>query len=310
MNLYCAFYGNHVDVLQRMLDYDFICERDPSVKVIIVNDAHPKRQKVFFWDKELFIPQVNNREDLKQFGKIDVLINFASFRTAPTVIKEAMKTELFDWIFTVAEGIPERDTREIIALAKKYQIKLIGPSSVGWLFAGQLRVGNTWGSLDNLIKSKLHTKGSIGLISKSGGMMGEMCRVIAKETDGIHTALQIGWDRYPLTSFQDIALWYQDNPEIKMIVILGEVGNEDENKVADLIASGRITKPVIAWVVGTAAESFKTEVQFGHAWAKANADRETASFKNTYLRQAGAYVPESYDDFGTLIGQVFSKSAN
>jgi len=47
------------------------------------------------------------------------------------VIKEAMKTELFDRIFTVAEGIPERDTREIIALAKKYKIKLIGPSSVG-----------------------------------------------------------------------------------------------------------------------------------------------------------------------------------
>ena len=68
-----------------------------------------------------------------------------------------------------------------------------------------------------------------------------------------------------MTSFQDIALWYQDNPEIRMIVILGEVGNEDENKVADLIASGRITKPVITWVVGTAAESFKTEVQFGHA---------------------------------------------
>jgi succinyl-CoA synthetase alpha subunit len=81
-------------------------------------------------------------------------------------------------------------------------------------------------------------------------------------------------------------LWYQDNPEIKMIVILGEVGNEDENKVADLITSGRITKPVIAWVVGTAAESFKTEVQFGHAGAKANAHRETASFKNAYLRQA------------------------
>ena len=71
-----------------------------------------------------------------------------------------------------------------------------------------------------------------------------------------------------------------------MIVILGEVGNEDENKVADLIISGKITKPVVTRVVGTAAESFKTEVQFGHAGAKANADRETASFKNTYLRQA------------------------
>ena len=83
------------------------------------------------------------------------------------------------------------------------------------------------------------------------------------------------------------------------------MGNEDENKVADLISSGTVTKPVVAWIVGTAAESFKTEVQFGHAGAKANADRETASFKNTYLRQAGAHVPESYDDFGKMIGEVF-----
>ncbi len=50
--------------------------------------------------------------------------------------------------------------------------------------------------------------------------MGEMCRVIAKETDGIHTALQIGGDRYPFTSFQDIVLRYEQNPEIKMIVML------------------------------------------------------------------------------------------
>lgn len=141
--MYCALYGNHIDVVQRMLDYDFICERDPSVKVIIVNDAHPKRQKVFFGNKEIFIPQVNNREDVRQFVKIDVLINFASFRTAPSVIKDAMKTQLFERIFTVAEGIPERDTREIIALAQNYKVKLIGPSSVGGLFAGQLRIGNT-----------------------------------------------------------------------------------------------------------------------------------------------------------------------
>ena len=147
-------------------------------------------------------------------------------------------------------------------------------------------------------------------MSKSGGMMGEMCRVISKYTDGVHTALQIGGDRYPMTSFQDIVTRYQADPEITMIVMLGEVGNEDENVVADMIREGKITKPVLAWIVGTAAEAFTTEVQFGHAGAKANADRETASFKNNYLRDAGAFVPDSYDDFGTLIGEVFERVGN
>lgn len=138
-------------------------------------------------------------------------------------------------------------------------------------------------------------------------MMGEMCRVVSRYTDGIHTALQIGGDRYPMTTFQDIITRYQADQEIKMIVLLGEVGNEDENIVADMIRSGQITKPVVARVVGTAAEAFTTEVQFGHAGAKANADRETASFKNTYLRDAGAFVPTSYDDFGKLIGEVYDR---
>lgn len=140
---YAIFYGNHVDVLQRMLDYDFVCGRDPSVKAIMVSDAHPKRQKIFFGNKEIFIPQVNKREDLKQFQPFDMLINFASYRTAPSVIKQALETRLFERIFTVAEGIPERDTRELIALNKDYKVRLIGPSTVGGVFAGSMRVGNT-----------------------------------------------------------------------------------------------------------------------------------------------------------------------
>gem|GEM_PF-998680 len=130
-NSYCIFYGNHIDVLQRMLDYDFLCGRDPSVKAIMVNDQYPQPQKVFFGNQEIFVPQVNNRSYLQQYTPFDTLINFASYRTAPSVIKDAMQTKLFQNIFTVAEGIPEKDTREIIALNKEYNINLIGPSVVG-----------------------------------------------------------------------------------------------------------------------------------------------------------------------------------
>ncbi len=158
---YCIFYGNHVDVLQRMLDYDFLCGRDPSVKAIMVSDKECKPQKVFFGNKEIFVPQVNKRSDLKRYAPFDTLINFASHRTAPAVIREALETKLFTNIFTVAEGIPEKDTREIIALNKKYNINLIGPSVVGGIVAGALRVGNTGGSLENIMASKLYRAGSV-----------------------------------------------------------------------------------------------------------------------------------------------------
>src|SRR5690606_17130548 len=124
-----------------------------------------------------------------------------------------------------------------------------------------------------------------------------LCRVVSKVTDGVHTAIQVGGDRYPMTSFQQVIQRYQNHPDIKLIVLLGEVGNEDENRVADMITSGEITKPVVARVAGTSAEQLQSDVQFGHAGAKANADAEKATFKNNYLQQAGAHVPTSYDEF-------------
>jgi len=290
-----------------MLDYDFLCGRDPSVKAIIINDQYPQPQKVFFGNQEIFVPQVNRWQDLTQYAPFDTLINFASYRTGPSVIKDAMQTKLFQNIFTVAEGIPEKDTREIIALNTQYNINLIWPSVVGWIVAGALRVGNTGWSLENIMASKLYRPGSIGIVTKSGGMMNELCRVVSKVTDGVHTAIQVGGDRYPMTSFQQVVARYENNPAIKLIVLLGEVGNEDENRIADMIKEWKITKPVVARVAGTSAEQLTSDVQFWHAGAKANTDHENATYKNTYLKQSGAHVPESYDTFGELIGEIYAK---
>ena len=300
----CIFYGNHTAVLQRMLDYDYLCGRSPSVVAIMVPDLHTRPVKVFFGDKEIFIPQINRREDCKPFAA-SVLINFASQRSAPQVIRQALEAKLFDYIFTVAEGIPERETRELIALAKWSSTKLIGPSVVGGIVAGALRVWNTWWSRENIMISRLWRPGSIGLVSKSGGMMNELCRVVSHYSDGVHTAMQVGGDRFPMTRFVDIVLDYEQHPDIKLIVLLGEVGNQDENEIAELIEQKKIQKPVVARVAGSAAEALKTEVQFGHAGAKANAETETASFKNDRLRTAGAFVPENYEEFGALIGKIF-----
>lgn len=89
---------------------------------------------------------------------------------------------------------------------------------------------------------------------------------------------------------------YEKNDEIKTILMLGEVGNESENQIADMIRDGHITKPIIARCCGTSASELHTDIQFGHAGAKANTERETAEFKNNNLRDAGALVPSTFDD--------------
>ncbi len=308
---YCLIYGKQQVVAQRMLDFDYLCGRTPSI-VWFISPGNKGNIKLSYGASEFLCPVFPDFAHAQPTGA-HCLLNFSSHRSATTSTREAMT---YDWITTivvVAEGIPERESRELIAL--KQQIKrdegrdilLIGPSTVGWLGAGVLRLWYTGWSLDNIIKSKLYRPWSVGLVSKSWGMMNELCRVIAQNTDWVHTAIALGWDRYPFSQFADIVLAYQDNPDIQMIVMLGEVGNKDELAVADLVKAWSITKPVVAWVSGSFAEQTTQDVQFGHAWAKANTDEEKSSYKIDYLQQAGIHVPNSYREFGSLISSVFQQ---
>lgn len=92
-----------------------------------------------------------------------------------------------------------------------------------------------------------------------------------------------------------------------MIVLLGEVGGEEEYKIVAALKEKRIDKPLVAWCIGTCADYITSEVQFGHAGASANATRETAANKNAALKAAGAFVPQSFDDFGVVISSVYKK---
>lgn len=300
-------YGRHLDVIERMLDFDFLSGRTPSVAGMI--DPSAKRcgvVKRFFGDKEILIPVYPSFAHIRNRENIDTFLNFASFRSASSATWEALESRIFKNIVIIAEGIPERDIREIIAYNDTHdQVRIIGPATAGAIAGGTLRMGNAGGSLDSIIESRLYQKGSVGFVSRSGGMSNEMYRVIAKRTNGIHTGIALGGDRFVCSTFRDIVLDYEANPEIEMIVLLGEVGSRDELEVATLIGEKKITKPVVAYVTGSLAEKLSTEVQFGHAGAKANADEEKASYKNAALREAGALVPESYADFGDLIEQVF-----
>lgn len=308
---YCLIYGKQPVVAQRMLDFDYLCARDPSV-VWFISPGNKGNIKLAYGTREFLCPVFPDFSSAAGRGA-RCLLNFSSHRSATASTREAMQQPWIDTIVVVAEWIPERESREIIALKERIRIDedrdifLIGPSTVGGLTAWSLRLWYTWWSLDNIIKSKLYRAGSVGLVSKSWGMMNELCRVIAHRTDGVHSAIAIWWDRYPYAQFRDVVLTYEQNPAINMIVMLGEVGNKDELVIADLVRDWVVTKPVVAWISGSFAEQTTQEVQFGHAGAKANADEETASYKLNYLRQAGVYVPDSYSAFGDLIASIFQQ---
>ncbi len=301
-------FGYQQRAIQRMLDFDCICRRETPSVVAIVNPTREGWHKCFWGTKEIMIPMYRAlAEATKKHPDADFMVNFASFRSAYPTTKEALECKTIRTVAVIAEGVPERRTKELIKIANEKNKWIIGPATVGGIAAGGFRIGNTAGQLDNIVASKLHRQGSVAYVSKSGGLSNELNNIIARNTDGVYEGVAIGGDRYPGSTFIDHMMRYEKNPDIKMMVLLGEVGGTDEYVVVDAIKKGRIKKPVVAWCIGTCSKVFPAEVQFGHAGARAGADQETADAKNKALKEAGAYVPASFDDFDEQINNAFTK---
>lgn len=97
------------------------------------------------------------------------MINFASFRSAADATMEALAIPQIRTVIIIAEGVPERKTKELIAKAKELNKVIIGPATVGGVIAGAFKIGNTGGTIENIMESKLHRPGSVGCVSNSGG---------------------------------------------------------------------------------------------------------------------------------------------
>ncbi|KAI9158586.1 ATP-citrate synthase subunit 1 [Paramyrothecium foliicola] len=305
----CFVYGLQPRAVQGMLDFDFICKRKtPSVAGIIYTFGGQFVSKMYWGTSETLLPVYQEvSKAMAKHPDVDVVVNFASSRSVYSSTMELMQNPQIKTIAIIAEGVPERRAREIAHVAKKKGVTIIGPATVGGIKPGSFKIGNTGGMMDNIVASKLYRKGSVGYVSKSGGMSNELNNIISNNTDGVYEGIAIGGDRYPGTTFIDHMLRYQNDPECKILVLLGEVGGVEEYKVIDAVKKGIITKPIVAWAIGTCASMFKTEVQFGHAGSFANSQLETAAMKNQTMREAGIHVPNTFEDMPNVLREVYQK---
>jgi ATP citrate (pro-S)-lyase len=305
----CFVYGLQNRAVQGMLDFDFICKRTtPSVAGIIYTFGGQFVSKMYWGTSETLLPVY--QETAKAIAKhpdVDVVVNFASSRSVYSSTMELMQYPQIRTIAIIAEGVPERRAREIAHVARKKGVTIIGPATVGGIKPGSFKIGNTGGMMDNIVASKLYRKGSVAYVSKSGGMSNELNNIISNNTDGVYEGIAIGGDRYPGTTFIDHMLRFQHDPECKILVLLGEVGGVEEYKVIEAVKQGVITKPIVAWAIGTCASMFKTEVQFGHAGSFANSQLETAAMKNKTMKEAGIYVPDTFEEMPQILKSVYDK---
>jgi ATP-citrate lyase alpha-subunit len=307
------FWNNNKSAIQRMLDYDYVIGREtPSVAAIVAPTSSAKFEK-FFWGPDEIMVDVfrTTGEAAAAHPNADVLLNFASFRTAYDVTMEAIAIEgQFRVIMVTAEGIPERLARTMNQAARDAGVTVIGPATVGAIAPGAFKIANIGGTIENIVNSKLHRAGSAGLVTRSGGLFNELCNIISLNADGIAEGVAIGGDRFVGSVFIDNLLRMESNPDVKYMILLGEVGGTEEYKVIEAVKSGKITKPIIAWCIGTIAKHFSSGVQFGHAGASANAEAETAEAKNRAMAEAGIHVPESFNDLPRVINEVYTKLYN
>ena len=154
-------WGLQTRAVQSMLDFDFVCRRkDPSVVAMIYPFTGDHKQKFYWGHGEVFISVYKNMADaMKRHPTADVLVNFASLRSAYESTIEAMEYPQIRTIAIIAEGIPENMTRKMNKVAHEKNVSIIGPATVGGIKPGCLKIGNTGGMMDNVLHSKLYRPG-------------------------------------------------------------------------------------------------------------------------------------------------------
>ena len=300
-------YGNQTAAISRMLDFDYACGRETPSVAAIVDPGKDGCHKAFFGLREVLLP-VHRSIDAAARAHLqaDVLVNFASMRSAFATTMEALKSPTIRVVAVIAEGVPERRARVLAATARELGKWIIGPATVGGIKAGCFKIGNAAGTYENIVESKLHRPGSVGFVSKSGGLSNECYNIIARATDGLYEGVAIGGDAWPGSTLLQHILRYERIRAVKIIAALGELGGTGELEIVEALKAGKIKKPLVIWVTGTCSKMFPAGVQFGHAGAKAGSRLETADAKNEALRRAGAVVPASFDGYGEALGKVYA----
>lgn len=188
---------------------------------------------------------------------------------------EAIDAEI-PLLVVITEGVPVQDTAEVVAYLEGKSTRMIGPNCPGIITPGE--------SLAGITPHTIAGTGPVGLVSKSGTLTYQMMYEL--RDFGFSTAIGIGGDPIVGTTHIDALQAFEDDPDTKLIVMIGEIGGDAEERAADYIKAN-ITKPVVGYVAGFTAPEGKT---MGHAGAIVSGSAGTAAAKQEALEAVGVKV--------------------
>jgi succinyl-CoA synthetase alpha subunit len=221
---------------------------------------------------------------------------FVPARFAADAIYEAVDAGITT-VICIAEGLAAHEMLRVYNYIRPKGITMLGPNCPGALSPGQANVG--------IIPAEIFSEGPIGVVSRSGTLTYQIGHELTQRGLGNSTIVGIGGDPVVGSSFIDVLARFQADDQTEVIVMVGEIGGDEEEKAAAFIEA-EVTKPVVAYIAGFTAPPGKT---MGHAGAIISGSSGTAQGKKEALEACGVRVGTTPTEVSELAAEVASASA-
>jgi succinyl-CoA synthetase alpha subunit len=243
------------------------------------------------------IPVFDRVADAVAATGADVSLVFVPARLAAGAVAEAAEAGI-RLVVCITEGIPIHDELRLVdRLASEFAgTRLVGPNCPGIISPGRTNVGITPGEI-------ARPGGPVGVVSRSGTLTYQALQELTRQEIGQTTCVGIGGDPVPGTRFVDCLQAFQDDPETEAVILIGEIGGDDEERAARFIADA-MTKPVVAYIAGVTAPPGR---RMGHAGAIVSGGTGGATAKVAALLEAGAEVVDNPTELGTRMAEVLAR---
>ena len=238
--------------------------------------------------KTLGVPIFNSVPEAVDATGADVSIMYVPAKFAKQAMLEAATSKL-KMLVAITEGVPTLDVLEAYEALSAKGIRLIGPNCPGLITPGQSKIG--------IMPADIHAPGKVGVISRSGTLTYEIVYELTNAGLGETTCIGIGGDPVIGSKFLDLLPLFEDDPETEAIVIVGEIGGQDEVIAAEYFKAN-MKKPVVGFMAGLTAPKGK---RMGHAGAIVGGEDDTAASKIEKLEAAGIPVARIISDVVKLV---------
>lgn len=229
-------------------------------------------------------------EAAEKKGRIDISVIFVPAHLVKNSALEAMDAGV-KLLVIVPDRVPIFDVLEIARFARQKQARFVGPNTLGLVSPGKAVLGMIGGRAERA--REWFKQGSVGVSSRSGGMTSAISYYLTSAGLGQSTIVHVGGDAVIGLSHPEIMEMFEKDEQTRIVVMFGEIGTSQEERVADLIEQGKFTKPIVAYIGGKAA---KSGTRFSHAGAIVEGSRGSYKTKVKRLRDAGVHVVDAVSD--------------